>query len=261
MRPTTGAVIGNEQHEQGWWAPPGSRRKSGTWCSPSAAFSRGRPRNPGQTWVTAPSPSQRSLSGRCRYARLMVFLWLLFKGMAEMLAELRCGQFAWRVCSLLLLPALMVLSVAAMPAFASTYVVYIPLDSPIYDELDTLNSFGYLDSYLDEIKPIAGSRRLVSPSKRNELLRIASCRHPGAQPDPRFARSAEPGSPMARGQPRGQRAHLAAAGGADRSAVHLLARRPAFLELTNFRNLADRRAGRYAAASQQRRHPDRAGKQ
>ncbi len=40
-------------------------------------------------------------------------------------------------------------------ADASTYVVYIPLDSPIYDELDTLNSLGYLDDYLDEIKPIS----------------------------------------------------------------------------------------------------------
>ena len=40
-------------------------------------------------------------------------------------------------------------------ATASTYVVYLPLDSPIYEELDTLNSLGYLDDYLDEIKPIS----------------------------------------------------------------------------------------------------------
>ncbi len=40
-------------------------------------------------------------------------------------------------------------------AFASTYVVYIPLDSPIYDELDALNGLGFLDTYLDEIKPIS----------------------------------------------------------------------------------------------------------
>jgi hypothetical protein len=41
------------------------------------------------------------------------------------------------------------------PAAASTYVVYIPLDSPVYTELDTLNSLGMLETYLSEIKPIA----------------------------------------------------------------------------------------------------------
>jgi len=41
------------------------------------------------------------------------------------------------------------------PAGASTYVVFLPLDSPIYDELDVLNSLDYLDDYLDEIKPIS----------------------------------------------------------------------------------------------------------
>ncbi|HYB91448.1 MAG TPA: capsule assembly Wzi family protein [Candidatus Binataceae bacterium] len=39
-------------------------------------------------------------------------------------------------------------------ALASTYAVYIPLDSSIYAELDTLNGLGFLDSYLPEIKPI-----------------------------------------------------------------------------------------------------------
>ena len=43
----------------------------------------------------------------------------------------------------------------ARSAGASTYVVFLPLDSPIYDELDTLNSLGYLYDYLDEIKPIS----------------------------------------------------------------------------------------------------------
>ncbi len=43
----------------------------------------------------------------------------------------------------------------ARSARASTYVVYIPLDSPIYDELDTLNSLGYTPDYIDEIKPIS----------------------------------------------------------------------------------------------------------
>jgi hypothetical protein len=38
---------------------------------------------------------------------------------------------------------------------ASTYVVYLPLDSPIYDQLETLSSLGYLDDYLDEVKPVS----------------------------------------------------------------------------------------------------------
>jgi hypothetical protein len=37
----------------------------------------------------------------------------------------------------------------------STYVVYLPLDSTIYNELDELNGLGYLDTYMDEIRPIA----------------------------------------------------------------------------------------------------------
>ncbi len=40
-------------------------------------------------------------------------------------------------------------------AYASTYVVYIPMDSPIYTELDTLNSLGMLETYLSEVKPIS----------------------------------------------------------------------------------------------------------
>lgn len=56
-----------------------------------------------------------------------------------------------------------------VPARSSTYVVYIPLDSPIYEELDTLNSLGYLDSYLDEIKPISRveAARLVLEAQAN----------------------------------------------------------------------------------------------
>ena len=45
--------------------------------------------------------------------------------------------------------------VYATVAQASTYVVYIPLDSSIYPELETLNGLGLLDSYLDEIRPIS----------------------------------------------------------------------------------------------------------
>lgn len=43
----------------------------------------------------------------------------------------------------------------ATAACGSTYVVYIPLDSSIYTELDTLDGLGYLDTYLSEIKPIS----------------------------------------------------------------------------------------------------------
>ena len=55
------------------------------------------------------------------------------------------------------------------PAQASTYVVYIPLDSSIYDELDELDGLGYLDSYLPEIKPISRveAARLTLEAERN----------------------------------------------------------------------------------------------
>ena len=44
---------------------------------------------------------------------------------------------------------------AERQAQSSTYVVYIPLDSPIYEELETLTGLGCLDTYLSEIKPIS----------------------------------------------------------------------------------------------------------
>jgi hypothetical protein len=52
---------------------------------------------------------------------------------------------------------------------ASTYVVYIPLDSSIYDELDELDGLGYLDSYIPEIKPISRveAARLTLEAERN----------------------------------------------------------------------------------------------
>jgi hypothetical protein len=40
-------------------------------------------------------------------------------------------------------------------ARGSTYVVYIPLDSPVYEELETLNGLGYLYKYIGEIKPVS----------------------------------------------------------------------------------------------------------
>ena len=62
-----------------------------------------------------------------------------------------------------------VMLLLAATASASTYVVYIPLDSPIYDQLDALNSLGYLDDYLDEIKPISRveAARLVIEGQAN----------------------------------------------------------------------------------------------
>jgi len=52
---------------------------------------------------------------------------------------------------------------------ASTYVVQIPLDSPIYDQLDTLDGLGYLDDYLSEIRPISRveAARLTREAERN----------------------------------------------------------------------------------------------
>jgi hypothetical protein len=56
--------------------------------------------------------------------------------------------------AVLLLAMALVMATARL-AMASTYVVYLPLDDPIYDELDTLDSLGYIPDYLDEIKPIS----------------------------------------------------------------------------------------------------------
>jgi hypothetical protein len=63
-------------------------------------------------------------------------------------------------------------------AAASTYVVFIPLDDPIYDELDTLNSLGYLDDYLDEIRPISRieAARLTIEARD----RVGESQHPDA---------------------------------------------------------------------------------
>jgi Capsule assembly protein Wzi len=54
-------------------------------------------------------------------------------------------------------------------AAASTYVAQIPLDSPIYVELDTLNGLGWLDTYLSELKPISRveAARLTLEAQKN----------------------------------------------------------------------------------------------
>jgi hypothetical protein len=54
-----------------------------------------------------------------------------------------------------LMAELLIAAALARPVLASTYVVYIPLDSPIYQELDTLNSLGMLETYLSEVRPIS----------------------------------------------------------------------------------------------------------
>ncbi|MGH8322760.1 MAG: capsule assembly Wzi family protein, partial [Steroidobacteraceae bacterium] len=70
-------------------------------------------------------------------------------------------------CRLLLLAVAAALAPAAL--HASTYVVFIPLDSPVYEELDTLNGLGYLDTWLSEIKPISRveAARLTLEAEKN----------------------------------------------------------------------------------------------
>jgi Capsule assembly protein Wzi len=51
--------------------------------------------------------------------------------------------------------ATMVAASAPRIARASTYAAYLPLDDSIYDELQTLNDLGLLESYVSEIKPIS----------------------------------------------------------------------------------------------------------
>ena len=55
---------------------------------------------------------------------------------------------------------------------ASTYVVMIPMNSSIYNELDTLDGLGYLDTYLPEIRPISRveAARLTLEAERNMRL-------------------------------------------------------------------------------------------
>ncbi|MDO8432787.1 MAG: capsule assembly Wzi family protein [Candidatus Binatus sp.] len=67
--------------------------------------------------------------------------------------------------------AILILAVLATGelAHASTYVVYIPLDDPAYDEFETLTGLGVLNTYLDEIKPISRveAARLILEAGKN----------------------------------------------------------------------------------------------
>src|SRR5271166_1131650 len=57
----------------------------------------------------------------------------------------------------------------APSARASTYVVPVALDDPCYQELDTLNGLGLLDTYLSEVKPISRveAARLTLEAEKN----------------------------------------------------------------------------------------------
>src|SRR5262245_31614119 len=68
--------------------------------------------------------------------------------------------------------ALTLIMMIAGVAHASTYVVMIPLDSPIYLELETLDGLGYLDTYFSEIRPFSRveAARLTLEAERNMKL-------------------------------------------------------------------------------------------
>lgn len=74
-----------------------------------------------------------------------------------------------RGVGLLILSSFAWLIAARGAAQASTYVVYLALDSPIYQELDTLDGLGVLDTYLSEFKPISRveAARLTLEAERN----------------------------------------------------------------------------------------------
>src|SRR5215469_16871119 len=68
--------------------------------------------------------------------------------------------------------ALAAVALVASIARASTYVVMIPLNSPIYLELETLDGLGYLDTYFSEIRPFSRveAARLTLEAERNMNL-------------------------------------------------------------------------------------------
>jgi len=72
-----------------------------------------------------------------------------------------------------------------MPAHASTYVVFIPLDDPIYEELDTLNNLGYLEDYIPGVRPIS---RVAAAQLVREANDRMSNEEDGMETDP-LARS------------------------------------------------------------------------
>lgn len=69
----------------------------------------------------------------------------------------------------LILAASLTLSTMPRAVWASTYAAYLPLDDSIYDELDTLNDLGLLDSYISTVKPMSRveAARLVVEAESN----------------------------------------------------------------------------------------------
>src|SRR5215831_2670080 len=79
---------------------------------------------------------------------------------------------ALRCVTQVILFLLGILTLLARAAWASTYVVMIPLDSAIYLELETLDGLGYLDTYFSEIRPFrrVEAARLTLEAERNMKL-------------------------------------------------------------------------------------------
>lgn len=82
-----------------------------------------------------------------------------------------------------ILAVALVLAASCLPPIqsslrASTYVVYVALDDPVYDELGKLNGLGLLDDYLSEIRPIARveAARLTLEAEQN----LDDSEHPDA---------------------------------------------------------------------------------
>jgi hypothetical protein len=67
----------------------------------------------------------------------------------------RTRNRGWAIHGAMLLVAASILCAAPRAVRASTYAAYLPLDDSVYDELDTLNDLGLLDSYISTVKPIS----------------------------------------------------------------------------------------------------------
>ncbi|MDO8432767.1 MAG: capsule assembly Wzi family protein [Candidatus Binatus sp.] len=67
---------------------------------------------------------------------------------------------------------------AASSASASTYAAYVPLDDPAYMELETLSGLGLIQTYLNEIKPIARVEvaRLILEAQQEQSSSLPSAR-------------------------------------------------------------------------------------
>src|SRR5438445_8552947 len=75
----------------------------------------------------------------------------------------------WKLCVRAIFTFLGISILFLRMAEASTYVVMIPLGNPIYDELETLDGLGWLDTYFGEIRPFSRveAARLTREAERN----------------------------------------------------------------------------------------------